>query len=808
MPALPQAWSCSTFFTEHGRKIFLYSCVIICGQKFSQRLISRIQDTLTKNPDISRCQLSRKICEWLDWRRPNGALSEVSCRVALLKLHRRGVIHLPRAQRIANFHSPKKKRPIHLKKIPQVKGRLSELESITIVPLNGANRRESQVWNVLLDRYHYLGSGPLCGAQMRYLIHSAKYGYIGGLAFSAAAWRLSDRDHWIGWDEPARKKHLNKIVCNSRFLIHPHLQVKNLASHVLSLCIKRLPQDWEKRYGLRPVLLETFVERDRFTGTSYLAGNWRQVGKTKGRGRQDVGNRSAQAIKDIYLYELRANAREILCDGRPRRECQPQAPVDWADEELGRAELGDKRRVERLLTMARDFYANPQANIPQACGSKAKTKAAYRFFDESDNRTAWRVVCDMDKILAPHLQSTWKRMAPEQVVLAVQDTTFLNYSTHPATENLGPIRNKKDHCIGLVLHDTMAFNLEGTPLGLLDAQGWARDPKALGKKRLRAALPVEQKESNKWLKSFHAAWEAQKHCPQTVVVSVGDREADVYELFHLALSEPKAPKLLVRAEQDRLLADGQGHLWEYVSTQPVSGIQELHIPKRAKRPAREAKLEIRFAKVTLKLPKTKKHLAKTSGLPEELTVWAIRAEEIECPKGIEPLQWLLITTLAVDTFEDAVEKLNWYALRYWVEVYHRTLKSGCKIEQRQLGNADRIESCLAIDMVVAWRIFYLTKLGRETPEVPCTVFFEEAEWKALVAYKTQNPIPPEKPPSLREAIHMVASLGGFLGRKSDGEPGTQTLWLGLQRLDDLTEMWTTCISFFAPKYMRSPPAPS
>jgi len=253
--------------------------VIICGQKFSQRLINRIQDTITKHPDISRCQLSRKICQWL---------------------------------------------------------------------------------------------------------HCEKYGYLGGLAFSAAAWRLSDRDHWIGWDEPARKKHLNQVVCNSRFLIHPHIKVKNLASHVLSLCIKRLAEDWEKRYGIRPVLLETFVERDRFTGTSYLAGNWRQVGKTKGRGRQDVGNRSSQAIKDIYLYELRANARERLCDGRPRRECQPQAPVDWADEELSRAELGDKRRVERLLTMARDFYANPRANIPQACGSKAKTKAAYRFFDEKE----------------------------------------------------------------------------------------------------------------------------------------------------------------------------------------------------------------------------------------------------------------------------------------------------------------------------------------------------------------------------------------------------------------------------------------
>jgi hypothetical protein len=343
----------------------------------------------------------------------------------------------------------------------------------------------------------------------------------------------------------------------------------------------------------------------------------------------------------------------------------------------------------------------------------------------------------------------------------------------------------------------MAFNLDGTPLGLLDAQCWARDPEEIGKKHLRANLPIEQKESNKWLKSFQATHEAQKHCPNTVVVSVGDRESDIYELFHLALFDPEAPKLLVRAEHDRLLADGQTHLWDYVKTQPVSGIREIHISRKKKQPARDAKLEIRFAKVTLKPPKGKKHLG-------ELTVWAILAEEIESPDGIEPLKWMLITTIEVNSFEDAAEKLDWYTLRYWIEVYHRTLKSGCKIEQRQLGHADRIESCLAIDMVIAWRIFHLTKLGRETPDVPCTVFFEDAEWKALVAYKTQNPIPPENPPPLREAIHMVASLGGFLGRKGDGEPGTKALWLGLQRLDDLTDMWKTCISFFAPNLIRPP----
>jgi hypothetical protein len=187
---------------------------------------------------------------------------------------------------------------------------------------------------------------------------------------------------------------------------------------------------------------------------------------------------------------------------------------------------------------------------------------------------------------------------------------------------------------------------------------------------------------------------------------------------------------------------------------------------------------MRFAQVHLKPPPGKEHLGK-------LSIGAILAEERDVPDGVTPLRWMLLTTLAVNSFEEAIEKLKWYCHRWGIETYHKTLKSGCRIEQRQLGNANRIEACLAIDMVVAWRIYHLTKLGREAPDAPCTIFFEDAERKALVAYKTQNPIPPEKSPSLREATRMVASLGGFLGRTGDGEPGTITLCLGLQRFDDI-----------------------
>lgn len=766
--------------------------MVICGQEITEETIRRIQETVDHEPGMSRVALSRRTCEWLGWRRANGRWKEMSCRVALLKMQRRGLIRLPPAAARPPGRCRNTKEAGQTGEHHPIRCRLAALGSVELLKVGSADSSASRIWNELMDRHHYLGSGPLCGAQMRYLIHSSRYGWLGGLAFSAAAWSVAVRDRWIGWDKRAREQQLNRVIGNSRFLILPWVAVPNLASHVLSLCTARLREDYRGRYGTEPVLVETFVERDRFKGTCYRAANWVHVGRTQGRGRQDRANRCAVAVKDVYVLPLIPTWRERLCEGPPPPGDErrwPPGSGDWAEEEFGRAELGDARRHKRLVIVARDLYDRPQANIPQACQSRSKTKAAYRLFEHQDTT--------MDKILTSHYEATLTRVGREHVVLAVQDTTSLNYSTHPETKGLGPIGSKPEGLVGLEVHDTMAFNVEGTPLGLLDVQCWARDPEEFGKKHRRHALPIEAKESRKWLVSFRKAAVAQQRCPHTLFVSVGDREADIYELFHLAVTEAAGPKLLVRAERDRLLAEGQGHLWEELGNTPAAGIQTLRVPRRGKRPARDAQLEVRFAAMRLKPPKRKSDL-------DDVNVWAILAQEIEAPAGVEPLRWMLLSTLAVSTFEEAVEKLAWYAGRWGIEVYHRTLKSGCRVEQRQLGSADRIEACLAIDMVVAWRIFHLTKLGRETPNVPCTVFFEEAEWKALSAYVRQNPLPPEQPPTLREAIHMTASLGGFLGRKGDGEPGTQSLWLGIQRLDDLTSMWKFMADNFAPHLLRPP----
>jgi hypothetical protein len=274
----------------------------------------------------------------------------------------------------------------------------------------------------------------------------------------------------------------------------------------------------------------------------------------------------------------------------------------------------------------------------------------------------------------------------------------------------------------------------------------------------------------------------QRQCPQTQLVSVGDREADIYELFLWVRQEPGRPALLVRAEHNRRVQQEHGYLWEQMAAQPLAGIQEVRVPRRANRAERTAQLEVRFGAVELRSPKHGPRMP-------NVELWAVWARETSAPAGVEPVEWMLLTTLSVESLEAACEKLSWYTQRWGIEVFHRTLKSGCQIETRQLGHADRIEGCLAIDLVVAWRIFHLCKLGRETPDVPCTVYFEPIQWQALVGFLNKDPIPPSQPPTLREAMRLTAKLGGFLGRKGDGEPGTQTLWLGLQRLDDIADAW-------------------
>ena len=749
----------------------------LCGQYFNSDVVNRIKAAVESDLSISRSALSRQVCEWLDWRSPNGKLCEMSCRKALLELDKRGVIKLPETDQRIYFAPRSNQQPSEIEGIARVSCGLDELGAIEIIAIPNKNSKLSPIWNNLLDRYHYLGSGPLCGAQIRYLVKSER-GWIGALSFSGASWSLKDRDKWVGWSEAARYENLRYVVCNSRFLILPTVKVANLASNTLSQSVKRLAHDWLERYNYKPILLETFVDPDRFTGTCYRAANWNLIGKTSGRRGTIKGGQEMGAAKDIYVYALDSNWQSILCSepviGLGDR-VRPENPVDWAEEEFGSVGFYDNRLYDRLHIIARDFFSQPGVLIPQACnGSQAKMKGAYRFFDNK------RVT--MDKVIRAHVESTAERIKCHDIVLAVQDTSTLNYTAHPCTEGLGPINTKSDKAVGLILHDTMAFTLEGSPLGLLDVQCWARDEKAAGKSERRKELPIEDKESIKWIKSYRAVSEVQRLCPETMIVSVGDREADIYELFYEASQAAGGAELLVRAERSRNRKVEEEFLWDKMLNEPISGYQEILIPSKGSRPSRIAKLEIRFSEITLKPPQNKE-------LPP-VEMWAVYAREIDYPSDLKsPLEWMLLATVSVSNFDDAKERLSWYARRWGIEVYHRTLKSGCRIEDRRFDNADSIESCLAVDMVVAWRIFFLTMQGRETPDISCDIFLKEEEWKVLYARVNNTDKIPQEPPTIQESIRMIASLGGFLGRKSDKQPGTTTLWRGLQRLDDMVSIY-------------------
>jgi hypothetical protein len=579
-----------------GARLWHAAGVWLSGQNITPDVLGRLQAAVDGDPGISRRVLSRRLCEWLDWRSPTGKLQQGSARKVIAELDRRRALRLPPA-RPPSF--AKKKRGNALAAPPPTatfSGSLAELGEVELVPVSSRYAKASAHWNALMAAHHPQGAGPLRGAQIRYLIRSPEHGLLGALSFSAATARLKERDTRIGWSDAARLANLRQVVQNSRFLIAPAVTVPNLASHVLAKALARLPADWQERYAVSPALVETFVDPARFDGACYKAANWEFVGQTAARTQRFANGQESSGPKDIYLYPLHDRWFEEL-NREPavalRRRNWAANTTDWAEREFGGAKIYDNRLRNRLYELARDMYARPGTAIPEAMGgSMAKTKAAYRFFD---NERA-----DLHSLLHGHIEATLDRVAEHNVVLAVQDTSSLNYTAHPLTTGLGPINTCKDSALGMLLHPTLAVTLEGTPLGFLDVQCWARDPQEAGKKKDRLKKPIEDKESYRWLKSFMATTKAQAECQATTtLVNVGDRESDIYELFDAFVHRTEAgPQLLVRADRARrrqaCAAESDeelNELWETMGNRPVGGEYLLFVPGRGSRKAREANAE-------------------------------------------------------------------------------------------------------------------------------------------------------------------------------------------------------------------------
>ena len=450
---------------------------------------------------------------------------------------------------------------------------------------------------------------------------------------------------------------------------------------------------------------------------------------------------------------------------------------DWACHEFGGDELPDQRLNQRLHMIATAFAQKPTASIPQACGRWSAAKAAYRFFQND--------AIAPKAIRQPHHQATLQRVKAEPIVLAIQDTTSLNYSPHPATEGLGPIGSPSPKTIGLLLHSTLAVTPKGQPLGFLHNAVRARRKGKVARSRHQRKLA--DKESYKWVESLNACQQLAPQCPATLLVNITDREGDLYELFVQALrvEAPAKVHLLVRARHDRKLQDHARTLWEQVARQRVAATLKVRVGRRGDQPSRLATLSVRFCAVQLRAPTRQ-------GEQPSIQLWALEAREVRPPKGVSPIVWRLLSTLPVTSAQEAIQRVSWYAQRWQIEVIHKILKSGCQVEQRQLQTAQRLERVLSVDLVVAWRILALCKAARELPDDPVSQWLPSAQWQALWCHVHQRTNPPKTAPSVRQAVRWIAQLGGFLGRKSDGEPGTITLWRGLEQLETMTKMWQLC----------------
>jgi hypothetical protein len=430
--------------------------------------------------------------------------------------------------------------------------------------------------------------------------------------------------------------------------------------------------------------------------------------------------------------------------------------VNWAEEEMGTAELGDARLSRRLVRLVERLAEQPSVSIPAACSGAAETKAAYRLL--SHDAVGW------SDILAPHLGRSLQRMGGEPVVLCLQDTTELDFNGQ-GIAGLGPLAYEAQR--GMYLHATYAVSAQRVPLGVLDAWMWAREAKEPGTPRGGLL------ESVRWVEGYERLAELAGELPATRLICVGDRESDLLALLVKARDTGHAADYLLRCQHDRVLPEG-GKLWNAVMQSTVLGRIRFEMPAGRGRKARAVEQELRAQRV---------RLADRAGGHVEVT--CLIASEVDAPAGAKSVTWRLLTNRDAATLAEAVELVDWYRTRWEVELLFLTLKEGCRVEALQLSTVARIERALAVYLVVAWRIGLLMRLGRTCPDWDAERLFTREEWQAawIVARKR----PPDKTPTLRKALHMIAALGGFLGRKGDGEPGVKSLWIGLQRVASCIE---------------------
>jgi hypothetical protein len=710
--------------------------------------IEQINNILDTNDNINRTKLADKLCDHFNFFDPCGNRQRSGCLKALRKLEQTGHLVLPFPMLNSGPKNPRRlTEPVpEPKNVPADAGNINELRLIIV-----GTEEEMRIWNELMIQDHPRGAGPLVGRQLRYLVES-EHGWLGGISFSSAALHLEARDKWIGWNWDMRQESLHHVVNMSRFLIRSCISCKNLASRALGLVIKQFPGDFELRYGHCPLLLESFVDTSHYRGTCYKAANWQWIGRTKGRGRQDLLKKHEETVKDIYVYPLDKDFRIKM--GLPENSglgaLDFHSGIDggnWAENEFGGSPLGDQRLCNRLVEIGHNQAMNPSCSYSGAVeGDWPKVKAYYRLIDKPDDSAV-----TMANILLPHREQTTRRMKAEGTVLCIQDGSDLDYNRLDQCEGLGVIGSNQTGAKsrGLHMHSTLVVTTEGLPLGVLQSEVTAPKPKSKDDNRPASAIPIEEKKTFSWIKGVRDCQELKALMPHTSIINVMDREGDFFEMFDDQRCNSASVDLLVRAKHDRSTT-GEYKLFETARQSPVQARIEIKVPRqsarskkskqkaRAKRPARTAQVSVRSTQIELNPPVYHKDR-------DPIKIGIVHVKEDKPPADAEAVEWFLLTTIDLQSADNVLNCVKWYCLRWRIEDWHRVLKSGCKVEELANKTAERLKRALAINQVIAWRIMLMTLLGRETPKLPAEVLFSDLEVKVLSAYAKKKSYSPPLP---------------------------------------------------------------
>lgn len=452
---------------------------------------------------------------------------------------------------------------------------------------------------------------------------------------------------------------------------------------------------------------------------------------------------------------------------------------DWIRNELEACDLGDERRTHRLGVLLDQLAAKPGASIPHACEDWAAIKAAYRFLDNPS--------VNEQLILAGHVQATRNRArATRGPLLVLHDTTEFSFrrddvdaigviGSVPAGRPVDGRPRTKTLC-GVLMHGSLVVTTAGVPLGLAAVKLWTRQKfkgtNALKRRINPTRIPIEEKESVRWVENLR---QVDKHLQLPArCVHIGDRESDIFELFSEA--ERVSTRFLVRTCVDRRVEDGDSTIADAMELAE----RGMHVVKFVDSRGQScvATLDVRWRRMTVLPPQGK------ASRYEPLMLTVIHAVEIEPPKGRPPVVWRLLTNLDVSSLEQATEKLDWYAMRWRIETFHKILKSGCRVEDAKLRSAERLANLIALQCIVAWRIFWMTMISRAKPDADPQLAFTQEEMAILDRFIQKSA--PGRKARMLEYVIAVARLGGFIGRRGDGSPGNMVIWRGLTRLVDIT----------------------